>query len=74
MVKKSFEKNIERLEELVQKLSQEKVDLDDAMKLYQEGMELGKECLKKINGAEKEVQQLIEKNGELKLELFEKET
>ncbi len=61
----SFEQNIDRLEEIVQKLSAEKVELDDAMKLYQEGMELGAECLKKINGIEKDVQQLVEKGGEI---------
>jgi len=71
MAKQQFEKKLERLEEIVQKLSEEKVDLDDSMKLYQEGMELGADCMKKIKGVEKEVQQLIEKNGELELEKFE---
>lgn len=73
MAKQQFEKKLERLEEIVQNLSAEKVDLDKAMKLYQEGVKLGGECLKKIKGAEKEVQQLIEKNGELATEPFEKE-
>ena len=71
MAKKQFENKLERLEEIVQKLTDEKVDLDGSMKYYQEGMELGADCLKKIKGVEKEVQQLIEKNGELKLEKFE---
>ncbi|MFC1517047.1 exodeoxyribonuclease VII small subunit [Candidatus Margulisiibacteriota bacterium] len=73
MAKQLFEKKLERLEEIVQNLSGEKVDLDKAMKLYQEGMKLGAECLKKIKGVEKEVQQLIEKNGELTVENFDKE-
>ncbi|MBU0581263.1 MAG: exodeoxyribonuclease VII small subunit [Candidatus Margulisbacteria bacterium] len=72
-VKKNFESKLDRLEKIVQNLSEEKVDLDEAMKLYQEGMKIGAECLKKIQGAEKDVQQLIEKNGELTVKSFKEE-
>jgi exodeoxyribonuclease VII small subunit len=71
-VKKTFENKLERLEELAQDLALEKLDLDKAMKLYQEGMDLGAECLKKIEGIEKEVKTLIEKNKGLQTEPFNK--
>ena len=71
MAKQQFEKKLERLEELVKKLSEEKVSLDEAMKLYQEGMKLGAECFKKVRGVEKDVQQLVEKSEGLGLKKFE---
>ncbi len=70
MVKKSFEGNLKRLEEIVSLMSEEKMGLDEAIKYYQEGTKLGAECLKKISSAEKEVKQLVEKDNTLELKPF----
>ena len=45
-------------------------ELDNALKLYQEGVQLSTECLKKLTDIEQEVYQLIEKNGKLNLTKF----
>ena len=54
MQKKSndFEKNLERLEEISQKLSLEEISLEEASKLYEEGMFLSDKCKKYIEEKE----------------------
>ena len=55
MQKKSndFEKNLLRLEEISQKLSLEEISLEEASKLYEEGVALSTQCKKYIE--EKEI-------------------
>ena len=60
MQKKSndFEKNIERLEEISQKLSLEEISLEEASKLYEEGMLLSDKCKKYIEEKEMIIENL----------------
>lgn len=44
-----FEDALERLEEILEKLESGEVDLDGALKLYEEGVELLNFCNKKLN-------------------------
>lgn len=47
-----FEKNLARLEEISNKLSNENISLDEAAKLYEEGMKLSNQCKKYIDEKE----------------------
>lgn len=51
MAEINFEKSIMRLEEIVEQLESGDASLDDAVKLYQEGIELCNKCSKKIENA-----------------------
>ena len=69
MVKKkdesiSFEQSMGRLEAIVKQLEEGKVELDDAMALYKEGLELSKKCHEKLNTAEEQVAMIMTPNGE----------
>lgn len=55
---KSFEEAIKRLEELVGKLESGDVPLEDMLKLYEEGAQLIKFCLDKLDNAEKKIKKL----------------
>lgn len=45
----SFEKAMEKLEEIVDKLSEGKLPLEDMVKLYEEGSKLSAHCEKLLN-------------------------
>lgn len=56
---KSFEKSLERLDEIVKNLEAGNVPLEKAMKLFQEGTELVKNCDEMLSKAELEVVKLM---------------
>lgn len=51
----SFEEAVQRLEEISQLLEREDLGLDDAVSLYEEGIELSKICFTKLKEAELKV-------------------
>lgn len=53
-----------KLDEIVQKLENEELSLEDSFTVYQQGMKLLKYCNSKIDTVEKKMMQLNE-NGEL---------
>jgi exodeoxyribonuclease VII small subunit len=55
-----FEKELERLEGLVQELEGGKLSLDDSLKKFEEGLGLYKQCKTLLNDAEKKVTILSE--------------
>ena len=61
MENNSFEEKMKKLNEIVEKLSDESVSLNDSLNLYVEGKELIKELFKYINEAKEQVQE-IDKN------------
>lgn len=68
----SFETNLAKLEEIVNKLENQDVPLDEALKLFQEGVALNKSCAEKLQQVEKEVKKVVEKgDGSYTLEDFE---
>ena len=69
---KSFEENLKQLEDIVAKLEQGEIPLEEAIKLFQEGMRLSKDCSEKLSGVEKEIKRLVAENEKFKLEAFEK--
>ena len=61
MENNSFEEKMKKLNEIVEKLSDESVSLNDSLNLYVEGKELIKELFMYINEAKEKVQE-IDKN------------
>jgi len=53
--KKSFEESVQRLDEIVTELENNEIKLDDMLQLYQEGSELIKVCLSKLDDVEKKI-------------------
>lgn len=54
----NFESSLKRLEEIVENLEQGNIPLDQAMRMYEEGIQLSKECLKKLNQTEIKLKKL----------------
>ena len=48
----TFEESLRRLEEIVQKLEQGSLSIDDSLKMYEEGITLSKACMTKLTEAE----------------------
>lgn len=70
--KPEFEFCLTRLEEIVRKLDSANLSLDDAMKLFEEGMQLSRDCQKYLEQAEGKVEILLKKaGGEMVAEPFE---
>lgn len=60
--KKSFEEAVQRLEEIVSDLENSEIKLDDMIQLYEEGSELVKLCLSKLDDVEKKISTLSMEN------------
>src|SRR5208282_6552185 len=61
--KPDFEQSLARLEEVVRKLESANLPLDQAMKLFEEGMQLSRDCQKQLEEAEARVEILMKKAG-----------
>jgi len=57
----SFETSLHRLEQIVKKLEAGDLPLDDAMKLFEEGIQLSQQCQKQLEEAENKVEILLKK-------------
>ena len=72
--KPDFEYSLTRLEEIVGKLESANLSLDDAMKLFEEGVQLSRDCQKYLEQAEGKVEILLKKvGGEMAAEPFDPE-
>jgi exodeoxyribonuclease VII small subunit len=69
--KPDFEHSLARLEEIVRKLESANLSLDEAMKLFEEGVQLSRDCQKHLEQAEGKVEILLKQNGKLQAESFE---
>ncbi|MCX9024900.1 MAG: exodeoxyribonuclease VII small subunit [Candidatus Methanoperedens sp.] len=69
----SFEEALLELEGIVEKLEKGQLSLDKSLMLFEKGIKLVRECNDKLKSAQQKVEQLIEENGELKVEPFEVE-
>lgn len=59
--KGDFEKSLLRLEEVVKRLESPDLSLDEAMKLFEEGVKLSRECQTQLEEAEGRVEILLKK-------------
>ncbi|MDF2957073.1 MAG: Exonuclease VII small subunit [Candidatus Alkanophagales archaeon MCA70_species_1] len=71
MMELSFEDALRRLEEIVELLEQGDLPLEEALKLFEEGIVLCRFCNKKLDEAEYRVEMLVSEGGEVKTEKFE---
>ncbi len=60
----SFEKKLEQLSVVIEKMEQTDVGLEESLKLYEQGIKLTRECQKIITDAEQKIEQLMEQSGE----------
>lgn len=57
----TFEKKILRLEEISNLLESEDTELEEALKLFEEGVELSKDCVSTLKNAELKITELKKK-------------
>ncbi len=69
-----FEECLQRLEKIVNELEQGEVPLEQALKLFEEGIQLSNSCRKALEEAEGKVEILLRQNGKLQAEPFESQT
>lgn len=67
----NFEKALLRLEEVVNKLENEELSLDESLKIFEEGIGLYRLCNKELSEAEKKISLIIQEDGEFKKIPFE---
>ena len=65
----SFEKKIDRLEEIVKKMEDGEITLDDSLRFFEEGVKLARECQGQLQEAEQKVKLLLEIDAEGKATL-----
>ena len=62
----TFEEAIKKLEKIALALENEKIDLDESLKLYEEGVKLVRYCNKLIESAERKIKVLsVNSDGEI---------
>ncbi len=66
-----FEDSLQRLEKIVEELEKGNVPLEQALKLFEEGMQLSAACRKELEQAEGRVEILLKQNGKLQPEPYE---
>lgn len=62
---KSFEENLNSLEEIVKNLESGNIPLDDAINKFNEAMKIAKECNDKLKSAEENINKILKENGKL---------
>jgi exodeoxyribonuclease VII small subunit len=65
-----FEECLQRLEEIVLQLERGDLPLEQALKLFEEGVGLSNSCRKELEEAEGKVEILLKQNGKLQPEPF----
>ena len=71
--KQTFEDSLRRLEEIVNKLEQGEVPIEDSLRMYEEGLALSKLCIEKLTQAELRLKKLS-KDIDGNFQLLEEET
>jgi exodeoxyribonuclease VII small subunit len=66
-----FEECLLRLEKIVDELEKGNVPLEQAIKLFEEGVKLSNSCRQELEAAEGKVEILLQQNGKLQAEPFE---
>ena len=60
----SFEKALERLEEIVERLDDDSLSLEESLELYEEGVKLSKQCSETLEDAELKIQKVNEEHSQ----------
>ena len=64
MSEKSFEQSLERLKEIVSKLEEGEMALEDSLELFEEGMKLSRHCSNRLEAAEQRIEVLLNSSDE----------
>jgi exodeoxyribonuclease VII small subunit len=67
----SFEEALQELETITEKLSEGDFPLEEAISIYERGIELKKICTERLKKAEERIKILVEKGGKLKEKDFD---
>ncbi len=68
-----FEKSLETLENIVETLEKGELPLENALKQFEQGIKLTRQCQKALSDAEQKVKILLEENGQETLEDYDAE-
>jgi exodeoxyribonuclease VII small subunit len=72
MAEIKYEEALKKLEKIVEDLEKGELSLDDALKKYQEGIELSRLCSQRLESAKKKIDLLTKnKKGEFELKPLE---
>lgn len=72
-MKKTFEEQMEALENIVNELEKGDLNLDGSVTKFEEGMKLSKDCNKILEQAEKKITILLQEDGNVTEEEFKTE-
>jgi exodeoxyribonuclease VII small subunit len=59
----SFEARLERIEQIVDRLDQGELALEESLSVFEEGVALSKQCWSDLEGAERRVETLVREGG-----------
>jgi len=65
MAVKKFEESLKRLEDIVAKLEEGDLVLEESLKLFEEGIKTSRLCTKQLEEAERKVEILLKGEGEI---------
>jgi len=68
-----FEKSLAELESLVEKLEAGDLPLEEALKSFERGIGLTRDCQSALDAAQARVEILLKRDGESRLEIFDAE-
>ncbi|MCP2520650.1 exodeoxyribonuclease VII small subunit [Candidatus Aminicenantes bacterium AC-708-M15] len=71
MKEKNFEEALQRLEKIVEELEKGDLSLTESLKLFEEGISLSRFLREELDKAEKKIEILMKKEGEIKKEPFQ---
>ncbi len=75
MSEMKFEDALKKLEKIVDDLEKGDLSLDEALKKYQDGIELSRICSQRLDSAKKKIEVLVKnKKGEFELKPFDEKT
>ncbi len=64
----NYEKNAKELEQIIKKLSEEKIGFEEGLNLYEQGLKLAKESIKELNEAKGKMEILNKELEKLQVE------
>ena len=70
MKEENFEELMTKLEEITNQLESDKLNLDESVKLFEDGMKISKKCNEKLEDAEKRITILLKSEEGIKEENF----
>ena len=74
MAEIKFEESLKRLEKIVDDLEKGDLSLDEALKKYQEGIELSRQCALRLEGAKRKIDLLMKnKKGDFELKSLDED-